>query len=273
MRFLVTGTSRGIGLELTRQLLARGEQVFAACRQPESAHELQTLKNQYGDRLSLVQLDVSDPASIAASHALVGQQTASLDVLINNAGISAGSEPLGTVTQENLLGNYRVNAAGPILMAQQYLDLLRAGEGKKIVSFTTGISSIGTRERGGMYSYTASKAALNMLNKNLSLDVAPYGIAAIVMDPGWGSRRIWAARKPGSPRRSRSRAFSRWWIGSLWNRAGGSSTIPARRSPGKRVCPEAPTALLCCARAWLHPFEHVSPPHKRTALVGCLCRW
>ena len=128
---------------------------------------------------------MSDPASIAASHDAVRQQTDALDVLINNAGISAGSEPLGSVTQENLLSNYRVNAAGSILMAQQYLDLLRAGEGKKIVSLTTGISSIGTRERGGMYSYTASKAALNMLNKDLSIDVAPYGITAIVIDPGW----------------------------------------------------------------------------------------
>ncbi len=185
MRFLVTGANRGIGLELTRQLLGRGDQIFAACREPELARELRTLNGQYGGQLSLVQLDVSDPASIAASHDAVRQQTDALDVLINNAGISAGSEPLGSVTQENLLSNYRVNAAGSILMAQQYLDLLRAGEGKKIVSLTTGISSIGTRERGGMYSYTASKAALNMLNKDLSIDVAPYGITAIVIDPGW----------------------------------------------------------------------------------------
>ncbi len=185
MRFLVTGTNRGIGLELTRQLLARGEQVFAACRQPDAAADLQALKDEYGDRLVLVTLDVSDPASIAASYDAVRQHTDALDVLINNAGVSAGSEPLGTVTQEHLLANYRVNAAGPILVAQQFLDLIRAGAAKKIVNLTTGISSIASRENGGMYSYTASKAALNMLNKNLSLDVARDGITAIVIDPGW----------------------------------------------------------------------------------------
>ncbi len=185
MHILITGANRGIGLELTRQLLARGEQVFAACRHPDSAQELHTLRSQYASTLHLIALDVSDPASIAASFEIVRQQTDSLDVLINNAGISGGSEPLGTVTQETLLQNYKVNAAGPILMAQQYLDLLRAGKAKKIMNLSTGISSISTRDWGGMYSYTASKAALNMLNKNLSLDVAKYGISTIVMDPGW----------------------------------------------------------------------------------------
>jgi len=185
MRYLVTGANRGIGLELTRQLLARGDRVFAACRQPETATALQELAAEDGTRLKVVQLDVSDPASIAASYEVVAQQTDSLDVLINNAGVGAGNESLGTVTLETLLYTYKVNAAGPILVAQQYLDLLKAGEGKKIVNISTGISSIGDRDRGGMYSYTGSKAALNMHNKNLSLDVAPFGITAIVLDPGW----------------------------------------------------------------------------------------
>ena len=91
------------------------------------------------------------------------------------------AEMAGTVALRDNTGG----AAGPILVAQQYLDLLKAGEGKKIVNISTGISSIGDRDRGGMYSYTGSKAALNMHNKNLSLDVASFGIAAIVLDPGW----------------------------------------------------------------------------------------
>lgn len=185
MRVLVTGANRGIGLEITRQLLGRNEQVFAACRQPDAAHDLQQLKGQYGDLLLLVPLDVSDPASIAASYEAVKQHTTMLDVLINNAGISCGSEPLGTIRLETLLDNYKVNAAGPLLMIQQYLDLIKAGRTKKIVNVSTGISSIGGRNSGGMYSYTASKAALNMHNKNLSIDIARFGITTIVIDPGW----------------------------------------------------------------------------------------
>src|SRR5512145_3045417 len=125
MKYLITGANRGIGLELTRQVLGRGEQVFAATRQPDSASELQALKKQYGDHIHLIALDVSDPVSIATSYAVVRQQTDSLDVLINNAGLG-GNEPLGAVTQEKLIECYKVNAAGPILMAQQYLDLLKA---------------------------------------------------------------------------------------------------------------------------------------------------
>lgn len=185
MRYLVTGANRGIGLELTRQLLARGDRVFAACRQPDTATALQELAVEDRARLKVVQLDVSDPASIAASYDVVARLADSLDVLINNAGVGAGNESLGTVTQETLLHTYKVNAAGPILVVQQYLDLLKVGEGKKIVNISTGISSIGDRDRGGMYSYTGSKAALNMHNKNLSLDVAAFGITSIVLDPGW----------------------------------------------------------------------------------------
>ncbi|MCD4687041.1 MAG: SDR family oxidoreductase [Anaerolineae bacterium] len=185
MHYLITGANRGIGLEMTRQLLAREAHVIATCRQPQTAIELQQWQQQYGARLTLVPLDVSDPASIAASYDIVRQTTGALDVLINNAGLSGGMEPLGTITHDTLLANYKVNAAGPILMAQQYLDLLKAGTDKKIVNISTGISSIGTRDKGGMYSYTASKAALNMHTKNLSMDIAAFGVMTIVLDPGW----------------------------------------------------------------------------------------
>lgn len=185
MHYLITGANRGIGLALTRQVLARGEHVLAACRHPQDAAALHEWQSQYGTQITLIALDVSDPASIAASVDAVRQVTGTVDVLINNAGISGGLEPLGTITQDTLLANYKVNAAGPVLMAQQYLDLLKAGAGKKLVNITTGISSLSTRDKGGMYSYTASKTALNMLTKNLSFDLAPFGITAVVLDPGW----------------------------------------------------------------------------------------
>lgn len=184
MQYLVTGANRGIGLELVRQLLDQGNRVFAACRQPAEAEALRELGAKAGDRLVVVALDVSDPASIEACYATVAAYTDTLDVLINNAGIG-GSAALGSITQEALLKAYTVNAAGPILMAQQFLPLLKAGDTKKIINVSTGIGSIGNRTWGGLYEYTASKAGLNMLNKNLSLDTADDGITTIVLDPGW----------------------------------------------------------------------------------------
>ena len=71
MRYLITGTNRGIGLELTRQLVARGDSIIATCRQPRAANALQQLSKQYGERLTLLPLDVSDPASISASYQAV----------------------------------------------------------------------------------------------------------------------------------------------------------------------------------------------------------
>lgn len=185
MQVLITGANRGIGLELVRQMLARGDRVFAACRQPESADALQALGAGAGDRLTLVALDVSDPASIEACYAAVAAQTDTLDVLINNAGVGDSGEALGALTQAALLRVYTVNAAGPILVAQQFLPLLKAGDTRKIINVSTGIGSIGNRTWGGLYSYTASKAGLNMLNKNLSLDTAGDRIITIVLDPGW----------------------------------------------------------------------------------------
>lgn len=185
MQLLVTGANRGIGLELTRQLLDRGDLVIAACRKPDTADALHELQANAGARLVIVPLDVSDPASIAACYAVVSAQIDALDVLINNAGLGGSGEQLGNLTQEALIQRYTVNAAGPILMAQQFLPLIKTGDAKTIINVTSGIGSIGNRSGGGSYDYTTSKAALNMLNKNLSLDTATDGIITIVIDPGW----------------------------------------------------------------------------------------
>src|SRR2546423_988516 len=107
-RVLVTGASRGIGLEFVRQLLARGDQVFAACRHPDDAAQLQALKSE---RLYPIALDVADAQSIESSYAAVRAHGDALDLLINNAGILFDEEDnLGSLTFENMLQVLRVNA-------------------------------------------------------------------------------------------------------------------------------------------------------------------
>src|SRR4051812_6574613 len=120
-RVLVTGASRGIGLEFVRQFLERGDHVFAACRDPESAYGLHELDSE---RLHLITLDVTEQYSIETSYAVVRSQTDALDVLINNAGVLLDDDYLGTLTFDNLMYTLRVNAVAPILIAQRYLDLL-----------------------------------------------------------------------------------------------------------------------------------------------------
>ena len=85
MRALITGANRGLGLEFARQYLANGWQVYAACRDPESASELRRLADGSGQKLLIIGLDVTDPLSIkAAATELAGR---AIDVLLNNAGV------------------------------------------------------------------------------------------------------------------------------------------------------------------------------------------
>ncbi|MCC6804825.1 MAG: SDR family oxidoreductase [Anaerolineae bacterium] len=179
-RVLVTGASRGIGLEFVRQFLERGDPHFAACRDPENAHPLQAYAS---DRLHLITLDVADERSIESSYAVVRAQTDALDVLVNNAGIANDDDELGSLTFENLLHILRINAVAPMLIAQRYLDLLRRGTTPKLVGVTSEYASLALKPDGGPFGYSASKAALNMFMRTLAFEAG--GVTTILVDPGW----------------------------------------------------------------------------------------
>ena len=191
MRAFITGANRGLGLELTRQYLERGDLVFAACRQPAAAAELQTLKQQYADRLVLLPLDVTSAASIAAAVAGTQQHTEALDVLINNAGVypHAGSgdahQRLGQLTHDDALETMQANAIGPLLVAQALLPLLRAGRKGRILSISSGQGSLTWKATGDPYHYSASKAALNMYMRSLAAEIGHLGLVSVLVDPGW----------------------------------------------------------------------------------------
>ena len=188
---LITGANRGLGLEFTRHYLERGERVFAGCRKPSAAPSLHALQAKYPQRLSVVALDVADADAIRASHRAVHSQTDRLDVLINNAGIySSGgsdepSERLGALSFEDALVVLRVNAVAPLLVAQQFLDLLRAGHNAKIIGISSGYGSVSGNTGGFPYYYSASKAALNMFMRSLAADAKRWGITTVLLDPGW----------------------------------------------------------------------------------------
>ena len=87
---LITGANRGLGLEFARQYAAEGWQVFAACRAPDSAKELQQLAAENGERIRVLAMDVTDAASVRSAAAAVGGEA--IDLLLNNAGV--GSPPI-----------------------------------------------------------------------------------------------------------------------------------------------------------------------------------
>jgi NAD(P)-dependent dehydrogenase (short-subunit alcohol dehydrogenase family) len=186
LRILITGASRGLGLEFARQYVERGEQVFAAARHPERADDLQHLAEAHKDGLHVVRIDVGDAASIAAAYREIDNVLDELDLLINNAGVyTQKSEHLGRLDFDDALEVMRTNAIAPLIVSQEFLPLLRKAKSAKVVSITSGYGSISHNSGGFPYYYAASKAALNMGMRSLAGDVKRDGITVLVLNPGW----------------------------------------------------------------------------------------
>lgn len=193
MQIVVTGASRGIGLELVRQYLGRGDAVVAACRSPDGATALHALGREYGDRLRVLACDVGDDDSVAAFAAAL--EGTAVDLLINNAGVGdwAGLDAVNTA---DALRVYNINALGPLRVTRALLPHLRAGKGRKVAHVTSGMGSIGDNSSGGAYAYRMSKAALNMASKSLAIDLADDGIVSVVINPGWVQTDMGGAGAP-----------------------------------------------------------------------------
>ncbi|MCX4193507.1 SDR family oxidoreductase [Methylophaga sp. OBS1] len=173
---LITGTNRGIGLELCRQLSAKGMHVIASCR--HASKELKDLNVEI-----IEDVEVSEPTSLAKlADTLKGRN---IDWLINNAGI-AGGIGLGDIDDaavDSFIRMYRVNSLGPLLVTQALLPNLH--EGSKVGIITSRMGSIDDNDSGGSYAYRMSKAAVNAAGKSLSVDLKPRGIAVAILHPGW----------------------------------------------------------------------------------------
>lgn len=192
-RVLITGANRGIGLEFVRQCLSRGDTVLAGARNPDRAGELDELERRFGGMLHILPLDVTDDASIAEAHRSALTRVEGLDLLVNNAGISEGGHdagghrayvPLGSLSAFDILQVLHVNAIGALMVAQAFLDLLHKGHRPRIASISSSYGSITHAGRGG-YSYSMSKAALNMAMRTLSIDLRSKNIVSVVLSPGW----------------------------------------------------------------------------------------
>ena len=194
MTVLVTGANRGIGLELVRQLRARGHHLIGTARNPEEATDLKETG------ALVLPLDVTDGSSVLAlAEALEGR---AIDLLINNAGIMGHSAKSFAETDfDEVITTFDVNSLGPMRVTQALLPNLLAGNGKTVVQISSTMGSIANNS-GGYYGYRASKSALNMLNKSLALELADLGITAVVLHPGWVQTRLGGANAAITPQES-----------------------------------------------------------------------
>ncbi|HEC75336.1 MAG TPA: SDR family oxidoreductase, partial [Methylophaga aminisulfidivorans] len=173
---LITGSNRGIGFELCRQLAESGKHVIATCRQ--SSPELRALDVEVID-----DVEVSNFKSLEKLAEKLGEQK--IDWLINNAGI-AGGVGLSSIDESAIdafVDMYKVNSLGPLLVTQALLNNLQ--EGSKVGIITSRMGSIDDNDSGGSYAYRMSKSAVNAAGKSLSIDLKPRGIAVALLHPGW----------------------------------------------------------------------------------------
>lgn len=181
---LITGANRGLGLEFVKQYAAAGWRVLACCRTTATASALQAVADAAQGRVTLHALDVADFAAIdALAQQLHGTP---IDLLVNNAGVYLDRHSsFGQTDYDAWAHTLRVNTMAPLKMAEAFIGNLEHGQGKTIATISSKMGSVADNTSGGCYLYRSSKAAVNIVVKSLSLDLAARGIRAVVLNPGW----------------------------------------------------------------------------------------
>ncbi len=197
----LTGANRGIGLAIVNEAVKRGYAIFAGCRHPQKAADLQRLASENPDRVIPIAIDVTDAASIERARDDVRKATGAIDLLINNAGVFPHGERIENLDPETMLHTFHVNAVGPMIVVQKFLPLLRASQQAKILNITSQLGSI-SLHMSNHYSYNSSKAALNMLTRILASELRPAGILAVVVHPGWVQTDMGGTAAPLRPSES-----------------------------------------------------------------------
>jgi len=176
--YLITGSNRGIGLELCNQIHNRGDEVIATCRR--ASPELINL----GVRIE-ENIDISSEEAITnLAKKLSG---INLDCIIHNAGIYEFNS-LEDFQKKSILRQFEINALSPICMTQSLKHLLKRSS--KVAFITSRMGSIGDNSSGSSYGYRMSKVALSMGAKSLSLDLLKEEIYVAILHPGLVSTRM-----------------------------------------------------------------------------------
>ncbi len=182
---LITGTDKGLGKYLLNTFLVHGYRVFAGRYGNQTSYD--DSRNLGGDALTVVPLDVSDPASVEAAARTVRDATDSLDLIINNAGIihSHHDAPLEEIDIEEIPQVLNVNSLGPLRVTKAFLPLLRKGSGKLIINISSEAARIEECKYVDRIGYCMSKTGVNIQSKILQNALGGEGIKILAIHPGW----------------------------------------------------------------------------------------
>ena len=191
---MITGASRGLGLEFARQFYNEECRVIATCRSPKDANEL----NAIGD-IDVHALDVTDDKSVTTlADKLRGEN---IDILINNAGVIGQRDGFGRIDYDIWAETMDTNVFGPMRVAEAFRDNVMNSYKKQMIFITSRMGSI-TEAVPNAYVYRSSKAALNMAVKCLSAELREQGLIAVLFHPGHVQTDMGGQAAPVTPQKS-----------------------------------------------------------------------
>jgi NAD(P)-dependent dehydrogenase (short-subunit alcohol dehydrogenase family) len=180
----ISGANRGIGLGMALLMAGKGYRVFAGYREQARSERLFQKAREDG-RIVPVKVDVTIEGEVKALAETIAARSGHLDILINGAGINPSKAgEIDSLSLTDFTEGFLVNVGGPFLTTRYLLPLLKEGREKKVVNITSVMGSI-QLSTGDMVPYRVSKAALNMLTKNMAIACQPYGITVVGLHPGW----------------------------------------------------------------------------------------
>lgn len=180
---LITGSNRGIGFEFVKQYAEKGWNVIATARNPEGADDLQAFAAE-NDNVTIERLDLLDHEGIDALAEEYKDQP--IDILLNNAGLMRGPDKeqlVGSIDYDEFIRFYRINAMGPLKVAEAFTPHVKAGDQKIIAALTTGKGQYGI-PAPGFSLYKTSKAALDSIQIEIAIRLKGQGIKVATLLPG-----------------------------------------------------------------------------------------
>ena len=180
---LITGSNRGIGLELVHQYAAQGWQALACCRRPDQATTLNRLGEQFPN-IAIYTLDVAQQDQVQKLATQL--HDCRIDILFNNAGVYGPDDAVfGNTDEARWLECLHTNVIAPMQMMEAFLTHVAASKHKLIAAMSSKMGSMADNGSGGSYIYRSSKAALNAVVKSMSIDLGDDGIKCVALHPGW----------------------------------------------------------------------------------------
>jgi len=209
---LVTGANRGLGLETTRQLLARGLHAVLAGRDDRALDGALASLGNVDDRAMTVQMDVTDASSIRDAQRAVAERFGGVDVLVNNAAVLLfENEDVLSIPKDAYRRTFETNLFGAIEVARVFVpEMARAGYGR-VVNVSSGAGQL-ARMSDYAPAYSMSKTALNAFTRILASTFRDSGVLVNAVDPGWVRTDMGG---PSAPRSPQEGADTIVWLATL----------------------------------------------------------